>query len=103
MSRLSVSSLQVFAIDARSNAPRPRLKVHGVWVFGLTLQVYILDEPTKHDSACVVECVALSLERASLSASHSHAFENVLPSCGLSFFIRSRDCVRNVAMNFPIH
>ena len=49
----------------RSSEPRPRLKVHGLWVFGLSLQVYVMDEPTKHDSACVVECLALSLERAS--------------------------------------
>ncbi|CAE6950458.1 unnamed protein product [Symbiodinium sp. CCMP2592] len=48
---------------ALSGEMRPRLKVHGLWVFGLSLQVYVMDEPTKHDSACVVECLALSLER----------------------------------------
>ncbi|CAE6916147.1 unnamed protein product [Symbiodinium sp. CCMP2456] len=50
---------------AMSSVYRPRIKLHGVWCFGYTLQLFLLDEPTKHDSNCIQECLARTLERVS--------------------------------------
>ena len=42
---------------------RPKLKLHGSWVFGFSLELMVMDEPTRHDSSCVAEIIARSVER----------------------------------------
>ena len=44
---------------------RPRLKVHGVWLFGYSLELFVMDEPTRHDASCITECIARGIERVS--------------------------------------
>ncbi|CAJ1406435.1 unnamed protein product [Effrenium voratum] len=53
-------ALKATAALAKYN--RPRLTLHGVWAFGRTLQLRVLDEPTRHDSSCIVEAIAHTLE-----------------------------------------
>lgn len=57
----SDASLRASAVRAKHI--RPTLKLHGAWCFGWVLDLWILDEPTKHDASCVIEIVALCLER----------------------------------------
>ena len=57
----SDASLRASAVRAKH--VRPTLKLHGAWCFGWVLDLWVLDEPTKHDSSCVIEIVALCLER----------------------------------------
>ena len=41
---------------------RPRCKIHGVWAFGFCISIFVMDDNQKHDSACLIECIALTLE-----------------------------------------
>ena len=41
---------------------RPRVKGHGAWAFGYTLNVYILDEVAKHDSSAILEILSQTIE-----------------------------------------
>ncbi len=45
---------------------RPRMKLHGCWVFGWTLELRVLDETARHDSACIIEIVSQALERVAV-------------------------------------
>lgn len=45
-----------------SNLFRPRCKIHGCWAFGYSLNIAVLDEVQKHDSSCVLELIAQTLE-----------------------------------------
>lgn len=49
----------------RSKLQKPRMKLHGCWAFGFTLQLWCLDETSKHDSACIIEILARTIQRAS--------------------------------------
>ena len=49
-------ALKATAALAKYN--KPSLTPHGVWAFGRTLQLRVLDEPTHHDSSCIVEASA---------------------------------------------
>lgn len=42
---------------------RPKLKVHGVWFFGYSLELHIMDESLKHDGSCINEVLARGIER----------------------------------------
>ncbi|CAL1146198.1 unnamed protein product [Cladocopium goreaui] len=46
----------------RAKYQRPRVKVHGAWAFGYTLNVYILDEVAKHDSSAILEILSQTIE-----------------------------------------
>jgi len=48
----------------REKHQRPRVKVHGAWAFGYTLNVYVMDEPSPHDSSAIIEIVAATIEDA---------------------------------------
>lgn len=56
-------------LSSWSKFHRPRAKVHGVWAIGWCLQVGVLDEDQRHDSSCVIELVARTLERVAEIAS----------------------------------
>lgn len=45
-----------------SKLQRPKLKIHGAWCFGHTLQLAILEENTYHGSAMVQELLRITLE-----------------------------------------
>lgn len=44
---------------------RPRMKVHGAWAMGYQLNVFLLDEPARHDSSAVIEMLAITIENVS--------------------------------------
>ena len=46
----------------RAKYQRPRVKVHGAWAFGYTLNVYILDEVARHDSSAILEILSQTIE-----------------------------------------
>lgn len=39
------------------------MKLHGAWAFGWALDLHVVDEPVKKDSAFVIETIALALEK----------------------------------------
>ncbi len=41
--------------ETRPSAKRPKMKVHGLWIFGYSLEIRVMDETLKHDSSCVTE------------------------------------------------
>ena len=41
---------------------RPRLKVHGCWAFGYCVQIYAIDDPGRHNSSCIIEILAKTLQ-----------------------------------------
>ena len=45
-----------------SKLHRPKLKIHGAWCFGYTLQLAILEETTYHGSSMVLEVLMMTLE-----------------------------------------
>lgn len=47
-----------------SKLARPRLKVHGVWIFGMCLRIGVIDETVAHGSSMVVELLSLALDDA---------------------------------------
>ena len=47
-----------------SKQQRPKLKIHGAWCFGVTLQLGILEENTTHGSSLVQELLMITLEKA---------------------------------------
>lgn len=49
--------LQVFVTETRPSAKRPKMKVHGLWIFGYSLEIRVMDETLKHDSSCVTELI----------------------------------------------
>ncbi len=47
----------------RSNKlQRPKMKVHGVWMFGYVLRIAVVEESTFHGSSMVHELISLTLE-----------------------------------------
>lgn len=47
----------------RSNKmPRPKMKVHGIWMFGYVLRIAVVEESTFHGSSMVFELISLALE-----------------------------------------
>lgn len=48
--------------NPRAKHQRPRLKVHGCWAYGFTVNTYILDEPSRHDSSAVIEMISSTIE-----------------------------------------
>lgn len=50
--------------SSTSKLQKPRMKLHGCWAFGFTLQLWCLDETSKHDSACIIEILARTIQRA---------------------------------------
>lgn len=49
----------------RAKHERPRVKVHGAWAFGRFLNIFVMDEVAKHDSSCIIEMLAITLENVS--------------------------------------
>ena len=49
----------------RAKHQRPRVKVHGAWAFGYSLNVYIMDESHPHDSSAIIEILSATLEDVS--------------------------------------
>ncbi|CAJ1332287.1 unnamed protein product [Effrenium voratum] len=52
------------AAASLANIVNPRMKLHGAWALGWTLDLHVVDEPVKKDSAFVIETIALALEKA---------------------------------------
>lgn len=48
--------------DLRAKHQRPRLKIHGVWAYGFTVSICVMDEPARHDSSAIIEMVAQCIE-----------------------------------------
>ena len=44
------------------------LKLHGAWAHGWWLDLGVMDEPTKHDPACIMEIISRRLERVQVLA-----------------------------------
>ena len=61
---MSLPSSSHFQLRAKHQ--RPRVKVHGAWAFGYTLNVYVLDECAAHDSSAIIEIVAATIEDVAL-------------------------------------
>lgn len=47
----------------RSKLQKPRMKLHGCWAFGYTLQLFCLDDTSKHDATCIIEILALTIQK----------------------------------------
>ena len=43
---------------------RPRLKVHGAWAFGWCVRIFVLDDPARHNSSCICQVIAETIEEA---------------------------------------
>ena len=63
-----------FALLLRAKHERPRVKVHGAWAFGHFLNIFVLDEPAKHDSSSIIEIIAQTIEDASWHMIASNIF-----------------------------
>lgn len=62
---------------------RPKLKLHGVWAFGYTLRIAVLEETSYHGSSLVQELVALTIEDCiSICRSQNRAPPDTLVICG---------------------
>ena len=48
----------------RSKLQKPRMKLHGCWIFGYTLDLHCIDETNKHDAACIIEIICQGVQRA---------------------------------------
>ena len=48
----------------RSKLAKPRMKLHGAWNYGYSLDLHCIDETSKHDSSCIIEIVAQSIQYA---------------------------------------
>ena len=72
-----IESKQVAA--PRSKHQRPRLKVHGAWAFGYVLEIFVMDDVAKHDSSCIIEILALTLEKDTWLFEHSVPESTSLP------------------------
>lgn len=59
-----IGTIPIIAPMLREKHQRPRVKVHGAWAFGYTLNVYVMDEPSPHDSSAIIEIVAATIEDA---------------------------------------
>lgn len=46
----------------RDKHQRPRLKVHGAWAFGYCLNIFTIHDNGKHNSSCIIEILAQTLE-----------------------------------------
>lgn len=33
------------------------MKVHGLWIFGYSLELRVMDETLRHDSSCITELI----------------------------------------------
>lgn len=69
----------------RAKYHRPRLKVHGVWAFGYTLSIYCMDDVARHNSSCIIEVVARTLQEATSKTFQKHDQE----ACLLTIFLRT--------------
>jgi hypothetical protein len=49
----------------RSKLQKPRMKLHGAWNFGFSLDLHCIDETNKHDSSCIIKILAQSIQRVS--------------------------------------
>lgn len=38
------------------------MKIHGAWAYGFALNVFVLDEYSRHDSAAITEIIAITIE-----------------------------------------
>ncbi|CAK9006089.1 unnamed protein product [Durusdinium trenchii] len=43
---------------------RPRMKIHGVWCYGYTLNISVMDECSRHDSSAILEMISRAVEDA---------------------------------------
>ena len=53
----------VITPKARSKLQKPRMKLHGCWMFGFSLDLHCIDETAKHDAACIIEIVSQGVQR----------------------------------------
>ena len=56
-----------WSVVLRAKHQRPRLKVHGVWCYGYTLNISILDDCSRHDSSAIIEMISQAVEDVSWS------------------------------------
>ena len=47
----------------RAKLQKPRMKLHGCWIFGYCLDLYCIDETSKHDASCMIEILSQSIQR----------------------------------------
>ena len=43
---------------------RPRIKLHGLWVHGISLNLYVIHPGVPADSSLIIECFSLALQDA---------------------------------------
>ena len=48
----------------RSKLQKPRMKLHGAWNYGYSLDLHCIDETSRHDSSCIIEILAQSIQYA---------------------------------------
>lgn len=66
-------------LDPRQKYQRPRLKIHGAWAFGYTLNVFIMDENAKHDSSAILEILTQTVEDVTRYRKAHQSFHLVIP------------------------
>ena len=44
-------------LKLRPSAKRPKMKVHGLWIFGYSLELRVMDETLRYDSSCITELI----------------------------------------------
>lgn len=66
-------------LDPRQKYQRPRLKIHGAWAFGYTLNVFIMDENAKHDSSSILEILTQTVEDVTRYRKAHQSFHLVIP------------------------
>lgn len=52
------------ALKSTMMVVKPRFKLHGVWIHGVLLRMWILDPRCPSDSSTIIECGARSIELA---------------------------------------
>ena len=60
---LSILSSSLFGW-LRAKHIRPRLKIHGAWAFGYCCNIFAIDEPGRHNSSCIMEILAQTMDDA---------------------------------------
>lgn len=77
-----ISLCQVGGDKPRAKHIKPRLKVHGAWAFGYCCNVFAIDDCGRHNSSCVIDIVAQTLEEVSWSWLGHHTQQSVVSISG---------------------
>lgn len=51
-------------VRAKLQNAKPRVKIHGAWAFGFVVNIFAMDDPSKHNSSCIIEAISRTVQEA---------------------------------------